>query len=304
MAKSWFADQALRQYSIPLSGEYGVAEATMSALTAGRWGRYISKQRIKWVATIPASVLVIAVGSVTLSAGELHDAVLSNDTAALEALLDGGAAIDETDYLLGTALHRAAVGDNAESARILIAHGADVEAVSEQQDSRPLHLAADAGSIKVLALLVQAGADIEATDGLDRRPLGRAAAAGQTEAVEALLNSGAGIEARGGQSHRTPLIEAAYNGRLDVARFLVQRGADVNARDDRGKSALWMASTPESYVPAGGPQLIEFLAENGADVEAADNTGMTPLAWAKISTGRAETYKEIAEVLIALGARH
>jgi len=248
--------------------------------------------------------LAVAVGSATSSAGELHDAVLSKDPVALEALLDGGAIVDESDFLLGTALHRAAVANDAESTKLLIAHGADVESVSEQQGSRPLHLAADAGSIKVLALLVQAGADIEATDGLDRRPLGRAAAAGQTEAVEVLLNSGAGIEARGGHSQRTPLIEAAYNGRLDVARFLVQRGADVNARDDRGKSALWMASTPESYVPAGGPQLIEFLAENGADVEAADNTGMTPLAWAKTSTGRAETYKDIAEVLIALGARN
>jgi ankyrin repeat protein len=153
-----------------------------------------------------------------------------------------------------------------------------------------------------LALLVQAGADIEAPDGLDRRPLSRAAAAGNTEVVAFLLDHGAEIDGRNGIYHRTALIEAAYLGRLDSARLLLQRGADINARDDRGKSALWYAATPESYSPAGGPQLLEFLAKNGADLEAADNTGTTPLAWAKKSSGRNETYREIAKVLVRLGA--
>jgi len=57
-----------------------------------------------------------------------------------------------------------------------------------------------------------------------------------------------------------------------------------------------------SLVAAAGPQLIEFLAENSADLEAADNTGMTPLAWARDTTGRSETHRGIAKVLIDLGA--
>ena len=43
----------------------------------------------------------------TLSAGELHDAVHANDRATLEALLEDGADVDESDFLLGTALHAA-----------------------------------------------------------------------------------------------------------------------------------------------------------------------------------------------------
>ena len=251
-----------------------------------------------------SAALVIAVGSLTASAGGLHDAVLSNDTVALESLIDGGAIVDESDFLLGTALHHASVANNVESAKILINLGADIEAVSELQGSRPLHLAADNNSTKVLELLVQAGANVEASDDLDRLPLNRAVAAGHSEAVELLLDNGAGIESRDGLFHRTPLIIAAYHGRLGVARRLVLRGADVNARDDHGKSPLWYAATPESYVPAGGPQLIEILAENGADLEAADNTGMTPLAWAKNSPGRSVIYIDIAEVLIDLGAKY
>lgn len=276
----------------------------MTALTNGRWGWYIGRYLYKWVVAVPAAVLIIAVGSATSYGGKLHDAALSNDIAALEALLDGSAIVDESDFLLGTALHRTAVANNAESAKILIAHGADVEAVSEQQGSRPLHLAADAGSIDVLALLLKAGADIEATDSLGRRPLSRAAAAGQSEAVEFLLDSGTEIDARNGPSNRTSLIEAAYKGRMGSTRLLVQRGADINARDDRGKTALWYAATQESSSSAGGPLLIKFLADKGADLEAADNTGMTPLAWARNSAGRSETYREIAEVLIELGAKN
>ena len=212
--------------------------------------------------------------------------------------------VDESDFMLGTALHLAAVDDNVESAKLLIAHGADVEAVSELQGSRPLHLAADTNSIKVLRLLIQEGADIESTDDLGRRPLTRAAAK-HPEAVEILLDSGAEIDGREEEHHRTPLIVAAYKGCLGCARYLVRRGADINARDDLGKTALWYAATPYSYSPVGGPQLIEFLANSGADLEVKDKTGMTPLAWARNNgTGMDETFREIAEILIDLGAKN
>ncbi len=91
-------------------------------------------------------------------------------------------------------------------------------------------------------------------------------------------------------------------GCLGCVKLLVQGGAAIDAQDERGKTALWYAATPESYSPAGGSQLLEFLAKSGADLELADNTGTTPLAWARKSPGRAETYREIAEDLVRLGA--
>jgi ankyrin repeat protein len=279
-------------------------EIAMAILTVGRRGRCIEESRYKWFIALPTFAVVVAFSSTISTAGELHDAVLSNDSAALETLLDGGSMVDESDFMLGTALHHAAVDDNVESAKLLIAHGADVEAVSEQQGSRPLHLAVDANSIKVLRLLIQVGADIESTDDLGQRPLYRAATR-HPEAVEILLDSGAEIDAREEVYHRTPLIVAAYKGCLGCARYLVRRGADINARDDLGKTALWYAATPSSYLPVGGPQLIEFLAKNGADLEVRDKAGMTPLAWARNNgIGMDETFKEIAEILIDLGAKN
>lgn len=275
----------------------------MRTASAACRGQSIAGSRYKRIIAFCAAAAIVAFAAAISIAGELHDAVQSKNSAALQALLDAGAMVDESDFLLGTALHRAAVDNDAESASILIAHGADLEAVSEQQGSRPLHLAADANSIAVLRLLLQAGADIESTDDLGRLPLSRAAAA-HPEAVEVLLDSGAEIEAREAVVQRTPLIVAAYNGCLGCARLLVRRGAQINARDDLGRTAIWYAATPESVSPVGGPQLIEFLVENGADLEIADKSGMTPLAWARNSFGRADSYREIAEILIDLGANH
>ena len=78
--------------------------------------------RTPWVIAIS---IVASFGSTVLVAGELHDAVRADDVTALRELLDKGAAIDESDFLLGTALHHAALADNASAAELLIKRGAD-----------------------------------------------------------------------------------------------------------------------------------------------------------------------------------
>lgn len=236
---------------------------------------------------------------------ELHDIVVAGDVAELEAFFAANpdADVNATDFLLGTALHHATLSDNVAATKVLIAQGANIEAVAELQGARALHLAADVGSRRVAQLLLEAGASVEARDGNQRTALARAAIANQTALLAMLIEHGAAVDGRDELFERTALIEAAYVGAVDSATYLLSAGADIDARDNRGKSAIWYASTPESYSPAGGPALLQLLARHGADLEAADNTGMTPLAWARAGTGRAETYREIAEVLVELGAQ-
>ncbi|WP_428644152.1 ankyrin repeat domain-containing protein [Roseibium sp.] len=248
-------------------------------------------------------VCALAVFPLECRSGELHSAAAQGDRAAVETLLANVADINASDFRLGTALHYAAVSDQAEIADILVRHGADMEIPGELQETRPLHLAAEMGSEQTAQVLLRHGADIEALDGNGRSVLARAAIAGQVGILRLLLEQGARIEARLPLSGRTALIEAAYTGQLEAAKFLVEMGAEVNARDNRGKSALWYASTPESYSPAGGPGLLRLLVENGADLEAGDDTGTTPLAWARKSYGRSRTYRDIADELVRLGAQ-
>jgi ankyrin repeat protein len=251
-------------------------------------------------------VLAIGIGLVctpfTTFAGELHDAVRAQDNAAVEALLASGAEVDETDFIIGSALHIAVSEGNSEIARILIDHSADVEAISELQGSRALHLAAQFGNAAMLALLLESGADFEARDGLQSTPLGLAASAGHAEAVRQLLDRGANVHAKDGQYGGTPLHEAAHQGRLAVVKLLLEHGADVNATNNSGRTPFWEAAFPQSYTVVGDASLLEYLRAQGADPNAKDTSGMSVLEYVELQVRQGDViFAQIADELRRLG---
>lgn len=72
----------------------------------------------------------------------------------------------------------------------------------------------------------------------------------------------------------TPLHFAAREGQLEVARLLLDAGADVNAPAADGKSPLNLAIYNGHYT------LAELLIDRSADVNLADAEGFPPLFWA------------------------
>lgn len=97
-------------------------------------------------------------------------------------------------------------------------------------------------------------------------------------------------------SHRqTPLHVAAREANTSAAQFLLSRHADVNTRDQWGRTPLFAAIYEEPLVMDRMP-MVTFLLENGADVNARDNSGDTPLHMAAMG----ET--EVAKVLLEHGA--
>ena len=75
-----------------------------------------------------------------------------------------------------------------------------------------------------------------------------------------LLDRGADINARN-NSGRTPLHTSTYMERIEVVRVLLERGADVGAEDDQG-------STPFSLAKIYGyDEIMKLLSEHGADSE-------------------------------------
>ena len=83
-------------------------------------------------------------------------------------------------------------------------------------------------------------------------------------------------------SAESPLAKAAVQGNLGDIRDQLDKGADVNARDALGRTALHIAAF------YGWPKTTELLIARGADINARDRVGMTPLHAAVISGGRAE----------------
>jgi uncharacterized protein len=95
---------------------------------------------------------------------------------------------------------------------------------------------------------------------------------GDVRAVERLLEQDASVDSRD-ESGRTALIAAAYGNRLDVARMLVEAGADVNAKDETQQSA-YLISTSEV---GDDPPLLELTLRNGANVHSLDSYNGTGL---------------------------
>ena len=76
----------------------------------------------------------------------------------------------------------------------------------------------------------------------------------------------------------TVLMYAAEYFPLPVVKLLVEYGADVNKKDDEGRTALMCAAYAGSLLDIrGNSAVVSFLIEHGADIEAEDNEGNTAL---------------------------
>ncbi|KAL8809823.1 MAG: hypothetical protein Q9200_003089 [Gallowayella weberi] len=108
---------------------------------------------------------------------------------------------------------------------------------------------------------------------------------GNLKMVKLLLEHGANA------SHERLLYDAARYGRLDIMEFYLARGADANARDVYGSTALITAS---AY---GWHNIVSLLLQYGADVNARDKDGQTALIRASIYN-----YHDIVSLLLQCGA--
>src|SRR6266404_3729646 len=97
----------------------------------------------------------------------------------------------------------------------------------------------------------------------------------------------------------TPLIAAARENRTEMAEFLLSKGADVDARDDDGYTALFYAAYNFGSEDANGATIpmAKLLLTRGANVNTAAHDGSTPLMWAA-----AKGEGDIAQVLALAGA--
>ncbi len=169
---------------------------------------------------------VVAEGE-RVSDSPVADAAMRDDAEAVRALIAEGADVDAARGDGMTGLHWAALNGNAEIARMLIDAGADLEAATRLGAHRPLHVAGRAGRGEVVAMLVEAGADVAAVTETGAAPLHFAAASGDVGAVTALVRGGAVVDAREPEWGQTPLMFASALGRTNAVVALLEAGADA-----------------------------------------------------------------------------
>ncbi|MGD8329966.1 MAG: ankyrin repeat domain-containing protein [Acidobacteriota bacterium] len=158
------------------------------------------------------------------------DAAMHRDLDAVRALLRHGADVNAPQNDGMTALHWAALEDDADLAGMLVYAGAWLDVGTRLGGYTPLHLAARSGSLAAMQALLEAGADPQArTTSGGAQPLHLAAAADSVGAIDLLIDAGADVDGREDAWEQTPLMFAAAAGNVDAVRALLAAGADVSA---------------------------------------------------------------------------
>jgi ankyrin repeat protein len=137
--------------------------------------------------------------------------------------------------------------------------------------------AAATGQTDQLRALIQKDPSLVNTHSPDGfTPLGLAAFFGHAETVDALLAAGAQVNTASRESMKlTPLASALAVQRNDIARTLIEHGADVNAKGDNDVTPLHTAAA------RGNLESAKLLLDHGADAKAPTRDGKTPAAYAE-----------------------
>jgi ankyrin repeat protein len=234
----------------------------------------------------------------------LNIAAVGNSPTSLAKvafLLKSGANVETVNYWGLTPLLSATSIGGYEAVRLLVRHGANLEARSRSQRTALLE-AVYRDFDYVAKILIDLGADIEVQDISGVSPLGYAAIRGDPDLTALLLQRHASTESKDNEG-RTPLGSvASWNPDMekptqhshtltsqhgyarrppgrgfleDVIELLLKHGANIEARDNYGRTPLANAARNKWL------NLVQFLLDHGADPDARDVDGEKPIDLAR-----------------------
>ena len=220
---------------------------------------------------------------------ELVNAIVGNDADRVRFLIKKGADVNKRDSGGFTPLDSAARGRSATLIEILVDAGADPN-TPDADGFFPLLHAINRNHVPSVEMLAKKGANLELKTKQGITPLSWALGDGKYFAAKALIDLGADVNATSGIENVTPLMVLATqlaaktrSGNLaqgpqplDLARLLVDKGANVNALSKDNVNAVMIAAG-HNNAP-----IIGLLAGAGADLEAKSSSGQTAL---EIATG-------------------
>jgi ankyrin repeat protein len=200
-------------------------------------------------------------------------------------LLEHGAAVTSPFTVNYTPLHWAVERNDLKFARLLLEFGADANALCDPAGGFVSSMLSETKSHDMVALLVDNGATWATGD---NSALPRAAQRGELESVRLfVLQFGANVNEMDTR-FMAPLHYAARGGHVDVVEYLLEQGADPNARGGNnrwGRASTKRPKPPFDKTPLhyaayfSHPDVAALLVEAGCEINAVDKQGHTPTYW-------------------------
>ena len=187
----------------------------------------------------------------------------------------------------------AGVQSNGATIRYLLENGANTKVTSPTGDDYLIR-ASGAQDAATLRLLLARGLDAHRANGSGLTALSGSVVCDGGESTRVLIAAGADVNraawnqglVRNGpieSTNVTPLMDAASCGEAETVKALLKAGAKINAKDDRGMTALMIGVAMDSATV----DVAKFLIASGSDLKAADYRGDTALDWARRFSNKA-----------------
>ena len=219
------------------------------------------------------SVAAIALLNTFLYAAPQDDFISAakrgNVKQAEKAIAAGGVEINAADPKGKTAVLYACENGGVDFLSWLAAQNAEFK-TQDGDGNNCLHLAIKSRkAAQIIPLAIERGVDREAQNAKGMTPLVAAYDANQFKSFEALHAAGANLNAQHPKSASPLIVDAVKKERLQYANFLIEKGADTNARDAEGNNLLVMCAMQSVH------ELVAPLLQRGLSIESRDKTGKT-----------------------------
>jgi ankyrin repeat protein len=167
--------------------------------------------------------------------------VFSNKAETMRLLIEHGADVNAQDETHSMPLHMASSSGIPDLVQLLIEHRADTNG-QDLSNRTPLHLASSCVSSKTAFHSIRLRTDVHEQEIIDNEIFQSVDADTIEDTMRLLIDHKANVAARD-ETHSTPLHLAALWGNTKAVRLLIEHGADVSAQDGNHRTPLHLASS-------------------------------------------------------------